>query len=208
MIVHPAIERYIETLPCPRQDVFIEMEERARRENFPIVGPGVGRLLQILVASSGARRILELGSGFGYSALWMALALPPGGSILALDNDPNHRDQAQNYAHRLGVNGRIEFQVGDALALARQAVGPFDFIFNDVDKQAYPETIAIAHSQLRLGGLFVTDNSLWQGEVVQPVPHTSAAHVDRFNHLLAAHPGFTSVQVPLRDGLALALKVN
>jgi caffeoyl-CoA O-methyltransferase len=206
-IVEPAIERYISSLRGEVDPVVLEMEQLAERRGFPIVGPQVGQLLGILARALGARRVLELGSGFGYSAYWFARALAADGIVHCTDTSEANRDLAQDFLGRAGLAQRIRFQVGDALELTRQLDGPFDLVFNDVDKEQYPAVVEPVVALLRPGGLFITDNVLWKGRVAEPgEPDDTTAAVLRFNTMLHEHPALETCILPLRDGLAIAVK--
>ncbi len=206
-IVNPEIEGYLSRLDGERSPVLLEMEERARNAGFPIVGPQVGRLLAVLARAAGARSVLELGSGFGYSALWFARALPEEGTVLCTDTSERHEQEAREYFRRSGLEHKLRFAVGDALEILEAQRGPFDIILNDIDKQDYPRVVELVLPRLRRGGLFITDNTLWGATVLEE--HTSSvstAGVRRFNEIMAASPQTEAVLLPLRDGLTLAVK--
>lgn len=205
-ITDEAVERYLDALLPSRAAVFLEMEREAEAAGFPAVGPQVGRLLELLARLCGAKRILELGSGFGYSALWLALALPPDGRIVLTDTDPQKAEVARRNFARLGLSGCMEYRIGPAMEILRGESGPLDLIFNDIDKEEYPQVIDLAWERLRPGGLFITDNTLWDGKAARPGDDPATAAIRRFNETLQHHPGFHTVQLPLRDGLAVALK--
>lgn len=211
-IVEPAVERYIDSLRGDVDPVVAEMERLATERGFPIVGPQVGALLCLLARAIGARTILELGSGFGYSAYWFARALPveagPEGVIHCTDTSPENRELALDFLARTGLADRVRFHVGDALRLADSLEGPFDIVFNDVDKEQYPQTVERAVALLRPGGLFITDNVLWKGRVADAdrADETTRA-VLRFNELIARHDRLETVILPLRDGLAICRKI-
>ncbi|NLH48042.1 MAG: O-methyltransferase [Myxococcales bacterium] len=205
-IVQPDIEKYLATVRSPSVPPLAEMEAWAAAHDFPIVGPDVGRLLFILARFAGARRVLELGSGYGYSAFWFALALPPDGEVHCTDQSADNRDRARDYFRRAGMEGKLHFHVGEALSLARGIQGPFDIVFSDIDKEDYPAAIATATTLLRAGGLFVTDNALWYGKVAAPEPDAPTRGVLRFNQSLAADSRYETVILPLRDGLSVAVK--
>lgn len=206
-IIHPAIERYLDELLPDREPWFIEMEKMAEEENFPAVGPQVGMLLEIVARSINARRIMELGSGFGYSGLWFARALPPDGYLLLTDFEEKNQRLAEENFKKAGKSGIMEFRVGDALQLLKEEKGPYDIIFNDVDKEFYPQVIEPVYQLLRKGGLFITDNTLWYGRVTQPHPDETTALIQEFNRRLKAHKGFLTTQLPLRDGLSISIKI-
>jgi caffeoyl-CoA O-methyltransferase len=208
MVVPPSIESYLATLRPPRDAVLIEMEALAAARSFPIVGPEVGLLLHILARVSGARAVLELGSGFGYSACWIARALPEDGIIHCTDHDVANRDQALGFLARAGLTDRVCFHVGDALEVIARLPGPFDLIFNDINKLDYPKVIDLAAARLRSGGLLITDNTLWKGKVAEAAADAddTTRAVACFNERLATHGELQTVILPLRDGVSVALK--
>ena len=207
-ITEPAIDEYIRSLIPKRDDVLREMEERASKNGIPIVGPVVGTLLFQLAKAIQAKRIFELGSAIGYSTIWLARALPPGGKIYYTDGDEQNARVAEDYFERAGVRDQIEVRVGDALTHFESVEGDFDFIFNDVDKDGYPAVYRKAAARVRPGGFFVTDNTLWSGRITDPAandPETTA--IREFNTLLCADMRFQTIVLPLRDGVAVALRL-
>jgi predicted O-methyltransferase YrrM len=208
-IVHPLIESYIASLTPARDPILQEMEDYAGSNDFPIVGPQVGRLLEILARFSGARRILELGSGFGYSAYWFLRGMPDDGEIWCTDFSKENLEIAAGYLRRRGWEGRAHRRCGDALALAKEMKGPFDIVFNDVDKHAYPDSVEVAVPLLRRGGLFVTDNALWDGQVAEASARAdgTTASVMRFNQIVCGRPDLETVILPIRDGVAVCQRL-
>lgn len=207
-ITNHKIEQYLEQLLPTREPWFLEMEELARKKNFPAVGPQVGTLLELMARSIKAERIMEMGSGYGYSGLWFAKALPKDGYLLLTDFEEENRKQAEKYFHMAGQTHLMEFKTGDALSLLAEEKEPFDIIFNDIDKELYPAVIDPVHRLLRPGGLFITDNTLWEGNLVQD-PGTDdapSAAVRLFNEKLKNHPGFLTSWLPLRDGISISSK--
>ncbi len=208
-IVSTKIESYLSGLDGRIDPVLADMEARARASGFPIVGPQVGRLLGILARGIGARRVLELGSGYGYSALWFARALQDGGSVVCTDLSAENRDLALEFFRRAGRQESLSFHVGDALSFARTQGGPFDIVFNDIDKESYPATIPVALALLRVGGLFITDNVLWSGKVAAGGRADAATRAIRdFNAAVSRREDLESVILPLRDGVAVCQKVR
>lgn len=206
-IIEAAIADYLECLTPERHPVQQEMEEYAGEHKFPIIGPLVGRFLQQLVVMTGAKTIFEMGSGYGYSALWMALALPNDGKIHCTEFDAENIARGQDFMKRAGVDGKVSWQHGDALDLIKDAKGPFDIILNDVDKHQYPNSLEIAWPKLQRGGAMITDNSLWSGRVVTEDPPTkSTSGVLQINKkAYSLEDGVASI-IPLRDGLLLIVK--
>jgi caffeoyl-CoA O-methyltransferase len=209
-IINPKIDRYLDSLLPEREPWFLEMEKIAEEQDFPAVGPQVGMLLEILARSINAKRIMELGSGFGYSGLWFARALPADGYLLLSDFEEKNKHLAEENFKRAGKSSIMEFRVGDALTLLEQEKGPYDLIFNDIDKEFYPQVIEPVYRLLRIGGLFVTDNTLWYGKAAEkPDPDDNVTHfVREFNNRLKAHKGFLTTQLPLRDGISISIKIK
>jgi caffeoyl-CoA O-methyltransferase len=201
------VENYLYSLLPPRDLLLAEMEEEARRRNIPIVGPAVGRLLYQLALISGARTVCELGSAIGYSTIWWALAVGDQGQVIYTDSDRKNADQARGYFGRAGVLNRITIQVGDALELLSEAKQPYDIVFCDVDKESYPRAFRVALPRLRKGGLLIADNVLWSGKVAEKDPREpSTKSILEFNRLLYGSSELFPTILPIRDGLAVAVK--
>jgi predicted O-methyltransferase YrrM len=172
----------------------------------------VGALLRVLAAAVGARRVLEIGGGIGYSAIWMARALPPGGLLVSFEIDPARARAAAANFTRAGVSDRANLMVGDARRLLSKVSGPFDLIFNDGDKRQHDALHDRLVALLRPGGLLVTDNALWDGEVVPGYAAAPARDADEtraiaaYNERLASDPRLQTTIVPLRDGVAISVK--
>jgi len=207
-IVNPALEEYMLNLIGERGDLIREMESYGSSRDFPYIGPLVGSYLQQIAKITGARRIFEMGSGFGYSAIWFSRGAPSDARIICTDGDSENRDKAVEYFRREGIGDRVEFRVGIAQEILKEYDGPFDIIFNDIDKEQYPDVIELVISRLREGGLFITDNSLWDGEVINSkAVDIYTEGVKRFNSLIAQRDDLLTTIIPLRDGLSVSLKV-
>ncbi len=206
-IIAPDLEKYVNDLVPPRDPVLAQMEEQARARGIPIVGPAVGSFLALLVKLSGARRIFELGSAIGYSTIWLARAAGPGAEVHYSDGDARNAAEAKSYFERAGLLSSITIHVGDALKSLAATTGPFDFIFNDVDKEGYPAVLEAVPARLRAGGLFVTDNALWHGTVGEPEDEAGRAVV-RFTRNLYDRKDFITALLPLRDGVLVSAKVR
>jgi predicted O-methyltransferase YrrM len=207
-IVHPRIEEYLRRIARPRDAVLSDMEELARQRDFPIVGPLVGTLLQVLARALGARRVLELGSGFGYSAIWFARGMGDEGRVVATEADPSNAEAGRGFVARAGLSRQIDFRVGDAHETARRLEGTFDIVFNDVDKQDYPRSLAAANRLLRPGGLFISDNMLWRGSVVEEGREPTTRGVQELTRLLYDSSEYLTTLIPLRDGVTVSLRVG
>lgn len=164
-----------------------------------------GQLLRMLVGMVRPRRILEVGTFSGYSALAMAAALPPGGELYTFEVNDEMEDFARGWFDASPYGSRIRFTVGDALTIVPTLGLDFDFIFIDGDKRQYADYYAMAKRHLAHGGYIVADNTLWDGHVVDPAYDRDAQTqgIRRFNDLVVADPEVECVILPLRDGLTL-----
>ena len=194
----------------PRVDAVIEeMEARATRDDFPIVGRAVGRLLELLTFATSARRVMELGSGFGYSAVWFARAVGEGGEVVCTDRSADNADSAATYLQRLGLAERVRYRIGDALESFADEDGDFDVVFCDADKKSYPECWRKASSRIKSGGLYICDNVLWSGRVADDNDEDeSTLAIREHNSLVAADERFLSSIIPIRDGVLVALRTR
>ena len=206
----PGLDDYLLSVLPPRDPVLARMEEVARERRIPIVGPAVGRLLAQLARLVGARRVFELGSAIGYSTLWLAHGVGPGGHVFATDSSEANAEEALGSLAEAGVAERVTFLVGDALERLDGVEGEFDLIFNDVDKEGYPDAFRRALPRLRVGGLLVTDNVLWDGALRLPECEDDAetAAIRELNRLCYAHPDLETTIVPLRDGISVARRIR
>lgn len=208
-ITSAGVERYLAGLFVSPDPALREMEALARERDFPIVGPLVGRLLESLARTSGARRVLELGSGYGYSAYWFARGLTGAGKIVLTDGSRKNLDQARGFLASGGFPHDFEFHEGEALDRLRREGEIWDVIFCDIDKHAYPEVIEPAVARLRPGGLLIFDNLLWSARVLPEAGPGDAATeaIRRTNQMLATHPRLSSVILPLRDGVGVTTRL-
>lgn len=201
------VDDYLYSMLPQRDNVLVEMEEYAAKNNIPIVGPAVARVLQQLAMTIEAKTIFEAGSAIGYSTIWWAQAVGEKGRVIYTDGDPKNAERARQYFDRAGVADRITLHTGDALEVLSEQKEQFDVIFNDVDKEDYPRVLRLAPSRLRKGGLFITDNVLWSGRVAQKSPKDAQTKaILEFNRLLYSSQDFYTTILPIRDGLAVALK--
>ena len=201
-----AVEDYLYFMLPPRDEVLAEIEAEAAKRKIPIVGPAVARILHQLALMIGAKTIFEMGSAVGYSTIWWARAVGEGGRVIYTDGNPKNATEARGYFQRAGVSDRITIKTGDALELLSEQKQEFDIIFNDVDKDDYPRVFRLILPRLRKGGLFVTDNVLWSGKVAQKNPDKTTKAIVEFNRLLYGSPEFFTTILPIRDGVAVAVK--
>lgn len=209
-----AVEGYIADLSRVEHDdrLLREMEARADEHGFPIVGRAVGRYLELAARSIGARRVMELGSGYGYSAYWFARAVGADGQVVCTDGNPANARLAEDYLRTSGLWDRIRFRVGDALEGLAAEEGEFDIVYCDVDKDGYPDCWRAACERIRVGGLWICDNVIWSGHVAtgtdrEGLPGWTAA-IREHNDLVAGDDRFVGSIVPIRDGVMVALRVE
>ena len=207
-IIHPDINLYLDSLLPERHAKLLEMERFAKERDFPIIGPQVGRVLYQYVKISGAQRVFEMGSGFGYSAFWIAMALSENGKLICSEASQNNVDLAEDYLKVVGLLPKVQLQIGDALKILKKTEGHFDLIFCDVDKEFYPDALQLALSKLRAGGLLITDNALFHGRVLNPKPDATSRGVVAYNRAAFSDENLWTVILPVRDGLAVSWKMS
>jgi caffeoyl-CoA O-methyltransferase len=210
-IVDTRIEDYLRDTFGGDHPVAAEMEAEAEERGFPIVGRAVGVTLEALAHAAGARRVLELGSGYGYSAYWFARAVGDGGEVHMTDGDAANQDRAVEYLERAGLDERVTPHVGNALEIIDELAGEFDVIFCDIDKEGYPEAWRKARERIRVGGLYLCDNVLWDGRVVtgedrEGMPGLVEA-IRVHNSEIAGDRRYRSTIVPTRDGVMVAVRI-
>lgn len=211
-IVPDLVERYLAGLNRSADALLVEIARRGDERNLPLVDAEVGALLRVLATAVGATRILEIGTAVGYSGIWLAGALPPDGMLLTLEMNTERAEEARTNFSRAGLADRVSVIVGDAQRMIAKVAGPFDLIFQDGDKQLYTPLLDRLVGLLRPGGLLVTDNVLWDGEVVPgylPKPVRKAEDtraIAEYNERLASHSQLLTATVPLRDGVSISVK--
>jgi len=211
-IVPDPVERYLASLNHAGDPLLADIARDGRKRDLPLVDAEVGALLRVLAMSVGARRILEIGTAIGYSGLWLAGGLGADGQLFTLEVDRDRAATARTNFERGGVADRVNVIVGDAALMIAKVSGPFDLIFQDGDKTQYTPLLDRLVVLLRPGGLLVTDNVLWDGDVV-PGFHTrpirdahSTQLIAEYNERLVRHPQLVTSIVPLRDGVAISVK--
>jgi predicted O-methyltransferase YrrM len=211
-IVPDAVERYLAGLNRAGDPVLDDIARGNAARGLPIVDAEVGVLLRVLATSVQATRILEIGTAIGYSGIWLAGALPPGGMLVTMEFDEARAREARENFARAGVSDRVSVVVGDAQLKIAKVSGPFDLIFQDGDKKLYTPLLDRLVALLRPGGLLVTDNVLFNGEVIpgfqkapRQDPDDTRAIVE-YNERVAAHPALLTAIVPLRDGVSISVK--
>lgn len=207
-IVSEGIEEYIQSLANRGDDFLRELEATGLRDDWPIVGAAEGSLLHILAKSLKAKRILELGTAIGYSGIWLAMGLEKGGELITVEWDEETARLAEENFEKAGISSRVHVVVGSADRVLKDLRGPFDMIFNDIDKQCYPLVLEGCIRLLRIGGLLVTDNVLWKGAVVKGGDDDRAEAIREYNRRLSVDCRLITVIVPLRDGVSISLKIR
>ncbi len=207
-----SLNRYVSEHSSLPSEALLWIEKQTNvRTNYPrmLSGPVQGELLKMLVEICGARRIVEIGSFTGYSAVCMALGLPEGGHIDALEINDELEDLMREGWRRAGVSDRITLHIGDAVQTLRGLSGEYDFAFIDANKRQYLEYYELVLPLLRRGGLIVADDVLWDGKVYAEVPSLDAQtrSLMEFNDAIAADPRVEVVMLPLRDGLSIIRKM-
>ena len=209
------VEGYLTELAATEHDdaVLTAMEKYAEQNGFPIVGRATGRFLEVAARSIQARRVMELGSGYGYSAYWFARAVGESGEVVCTEGDPANAERAREYLTEAGVWPRIRYRVGDALEGFAQETGEFDVVYCDVDKDGYPDCWRAARDRIRVGGLWLCDNVLWSGDVATGAERTGrlegwTAAIDEHNRLVATDERYVGSLNPVRDGVMMALRVS
>ena len=212
MIVPAPVHDYVSSFArLPHAELAVIRDEGSR-QGIPIVDPQSGALLHALVKASRAQRALEIGTAVGYSGLWIATALPADGMLITLERDRARAETARAHFAAAGVADRVTVMVGDASQYLHKVAGPFDLIFQDGEKASYTPLLDRLVTLLRPGGVLVTDNVLWSGEVipgyVDPPQRGAAdtAAIAAYNQTLAGDPRLFTTFLPIGDGVALSVK--
>ena len=203
------LDDYITDLFAPEDDALRWIQAEADKQGLPSISiqPFEGRLLQFLIRSVGARKVVEIGALAGYSGVWMARALPPGGKLITLEKSSKHAAVSRASYERAGVSDRVELREGDGMTLLGKlsAEAPFDFVFIDADKVSYPQYLAWTVDNLRTGGMVAAHNALRDGRVLAPESDDDRM-MDAFNRALAAETRLDSFIIGVGDGMAVGIK--
>jgi predicted O-methyltransferase YrrM len=204
-ITNARIERYIYNLLPESPGILSELEQVAKERHVPIVGPLVGRFLYILARASRARRVLEIGTAIGYSAIWFGLAVKQNkGTVITVEIDENIANEAKRNIGRAKLQGTIKVVNGNGLRVVPKLKGKFDIVFIDESKENYPKYLEMSVNILNKNGLLIADNALWNGEVVLDNRSEDALAIAKFNELIMKK--MPSVIIPARDGVAIGIK--
>lgn len=209
-------ERYVERLYAREDDCLKSIRERlvtANRWGINI-GPNEGRILQLMVKLAGSRRVVEIGTLFGYSTVWMARGLPADGRLFTIERDHDCVRMAKRAFEECGFEERITLLEGEATEKLRQieSEGPFDLVFIDANKSAYVEYLDWSLENVRVGGLIVADNTLLGGGVAEDEKPESLSQrqwseMRKFNERLADQSRFLGTLLPTPEGLSVAMRL-
>lgn len=209
LLIYPAVQDYITSLVPPREPELMEMEEYAEKNGFPIIGPACGYYCYQLARMIQATSIFELGSGYGYSTAWFAKAIKENGGGIVHHTvwEEELSERALRHLVKLGSADVVQFHVSEAVEALKKTEGPFDIIFNDIDKEAYPASLPFIKEKLRSGGLLIIDNMLWHGRIFDSKdvsPATVGVH--EFTKQITNDPDWVVSLAPMRDGMIVAYK--
>ena len=208
-INYDKLQDYLTTLVPPREPEMQAMEKYAEEHKFPILGPVSGYYCYQLAVMLKAKSVFEMGSGYGYSTAWFAKAVKEngGGVVHHTVWDEKLSKMAVNHLSKLGYADIIQYHMAEAVETLRQTEGPFDIIFNDIDKEAYPESLPVIKEKLRSGGLLIIDNMIWHGQILDSNDHEKSTEaIRRFTRDVTTDPDWIVSLAPLRDGMIVAYK--
>jgi caffeoyl-CoA O-methyltransferase len=205
------LETYLNSLVPERPSIVQEMEAYADEHNFPIIGPAAGYFCYQQARILGAKRIFELGSGYGYSTYWFARAVAEndnnGGEVFHTVWDEELSQKARTYLAELNLGHLVQYRVSEAVAALKETDGPFDLIFNDINKEGYPDSLPVIEAKLRSGGLLIIDNMIWSGRIFDESDTSEATEgIREFTHRITNSDNWIATLVPIRDGLIVARK--
>ena len=207
--VSTRLKEYLDGLVPPRPAEIQAMEAYAKEKQFPIIVPASGYFCYQIARMIGARRAFELGSGYGYSTAWFARAVQEngGGEVYHVVWDEELSQRARRHLAALGYGGMIQYRVGEAVQALRDTPGPFDLIFNDIDKRGYPDSLAVILEKLRPGGVLIVDNLIWSGRIFDENERSEDTEgIRELTRQVTADSQWVASIVPIRDGLLLAYK--
>lgn len=208
-IDYQSVQEYLASLVPPREPELQKMEEIAEKNNFPIIGPACGYYCYQLARIIHAKSIFELGSGYGYSTAWFAKAVKEngGGVVHHTVWDEKLSKRAVDHLTALGSADVVQFHIQEAVEALRQETGPFDIIFNDIDKEGYPDSLPVIKEKLRHGGLLIIDNMIWHGQILDPNDHDKSTEaIRRFTRDITTDLDWIVSLIPARDGMIVAYK--
>ncbi|MDX1616443.1 MAG: O-methyltransferase [Candidatus Promineifilaceae bacterium] len=203
------VSDYLNELVPERPAEMQQMEAYAAEHDFPIIGPAAGYFCYQVARLCGARRVFELGSGYGYSTAWFARAVQEngGGVVHHVVWDEALSQRARGHLDKLGLGALVTYTVAEAVQTLRESEGPFDLIFIDINKDSYPEAVDVAEEKLSPGGVVIIDNVLWGGRIFDETDRSEATEAIRAVTMrLTRGPKWISTLAPIRDGLLVGYR--
>ena len=208
-LTYLVVQEFLKELVPTREPEMRIMEAYAEQHDFPIIGPAAGYNCYQITRMMRAKSVFEMGSGYGYSTAWFAKVVQEngGGVVHHTVWDEKLSKMATDHLSRLGFDGLVEYHVAEAVETLRNMAGPFDLIFNDIDKEGYPASLPVIKQKLKSGGMLIVDNILWSGQVFDKSNESSStAGIREFTHLITNDPDWIVSLVPVRDGIIVAYK--
>jgi predicted O-methyltransferase YrrM len=207
-MMNPQVVEYLRGFVPERDELLLELERQADEQYIPILDLESAGFLRVFLQIAKPRRILELGTAIGYSAIWLARSSQA--QVTTIERDVERAEQARRNLQRAGLTERVELLEGDALELI-EGLGTYDFIFLDAAKGQYPKFLELLEPHLEPEGILLSDNVLFQGLVSgeEEVKHKLRTMIHRlreYNQILALHPAFDTTFLPLGDGMAISVK--
>ncbi|GBC98203.1 Putative O-methyltransferase [bacterium HR17] len=205
------VQDYLMQLSRHDDAVLTEMEESARQTRFPIIDRAAGKCCYLLCRLAKVRTVFEMGSGYGYSTAWFAMAVRDngGGVVHHVVWDEELSRKAQDYLGRMRLTEFVRFTVGEAVETLRRTQGRFGCIFVDIEKQDYPQAVEVAKTKLAEGGLLILDNMLLHGRIFDANDHSPPTEgIRKATAAIFNDPDFVATLLPIRDGLVVAMKVR
>ncbi len=206
---YAVIQKFLTGLVPARVPEMESMEEYADKTGFPIIGAAAGYMCYMIARLIGAQSVFEMGSGYGYSTAWFAKAVKEngGGVVHHVVWDQKLSDMAAEHLSKLGYRDLIQYHVAEAVGALREAAGPFDLIFCDIDKHGYPAALPVIKEKLRPAGLMITDNILWHARIFDKRDNSEdTAGVREFTRQVVTDPDWIASVNPVRDGVIVAYK--
>lgn len=203
------IQQYLTSLVPPRPAEMQAMEAYAEKTDFPIIGAAAGYACYQVARMVGAKSVFEMGSGYGYSTAWFAKAVREngGGVVHHTVWDEKLSSMAREHLSNLGYADLMQYHVAEAVETLRSTDGPFDLIFNDIDKEAYPTSLPLIKEKLRSGGVLIIDNLLWHARIFDEADQSKNTNAIReFTRLITTDPDWIVNLIPVRDGVLVAYK--
>lgn len=205
------LHHYVTDTFVNEDEVLSFVREETPRQGLPQINlePYEGQMMQVLVAMSGAKHVVEIGTLAGYSAIWIARGLPADGKLITIEKSSKHADIARSHIEKANLTDKVTVHQGDGLQILNKisSSAPFDMVFVDADKPNYENYLAWAVEHLRVGGTIMAHNALWSGQILNPKTADDHGMV-KFNQTMANHPQLTSTIIEVGDGLAVGVKTS